>query len=245
MAKNDTAAASGTASSSHDALGAEKSADKATVARREIPGGLPYLNSHGTLKRILDRTIDLARPDKFNYDFLENVVKITGGAARACIPIMKKMGLLNSDNTTTDLYGRFRTEGGRSAAAHAALKNAFPEIFKRSDYAYKIEDSKLRDIIVEITGLKANDPVAQAIKGTFGVIKGYVDPTYNGEGQGEGVAYPIDVSRADGANGQNAHTEQGSRPLGLSYNINIVLPETSDLNVLNAIFRSVRENLLQ
>jgi len=31
----------------------------------------------------------------------------------------------------------------------------------------------------------------------------------------------------------------------LAYNINIVLPETSDLAVLNAIFKSIRENLLR
>ncbi|MDP9572991.1 UNVERIFIED_ORG: hypothetical protein J2W66_003484 [Agrobacterium larrymoorei] len=37
---------------------------------------------------------------------------------------------------------------------------------------------------------------------------------------------------------------KASKPVGLVYNINIVLPETSDLKVLNAIFRSIKENLL-
>lgn len=37
---------------------------------------------------------------------------------------------------------------------------------------------------------------------------------------------------------------RSSKSVGLVYNINIVLPETSDLKVLNAIFRSVKENLL-
>jgi hypothetical protein len=31
----------------------------------------------------------------------------------------------------------------------------------------------------------------------------------------------------------------------LAYNINIVLPETADLNVLNAIFKSIKENLMR
>lgn len=214
----------------------------ANAARREIPGNLPYLPSHGTLKRILDKVIDLAKPDKFNYDFLENVVKITGGAARACIPIMKKMGFLNSDNTTTDLYSRFRTQGGRSSAAYAGLKNAFPEIFKRSDYAHGVEDAKLRDIIVEITGLKSNDPIAQAIKGTFSVVKGYIDSGYNPD-SGPTENQPANDSGAIDFSAPKA--EHSERSLGLSYNINIVLPETSDLNVLNAIFKSLRENLLK
>lgn len=216
---------------------------ESAASRRGIPGNLPYLNSHGTLKRILDKAIELAKPDKFNYDFLENVVKITGGAARACIPIMKKMGFLNSDNTTTELYARFRTEGGRSAAAYTGLKNAFPEIFKRSDYAYSVEEAKLRDIIVEITGLKSNDPIAQAIKGTFGVIKTYISSGYNPD-----VGVIEHQPSNDGGKDEppsGVRHESGERTLGLSYNINIVLPETSDLNVLNAIFKSVRENLLK
>jgi hypothetical protein len=217
---------------------------KATAApRREIPGNLPYLAASGTLKRVLDRAVELAKPDKFNYDFLENVVKITGGAARSCIPILKKMAFLNADNTPTELYSRFRTEGGRSAAAHQGLRNAFPEIFRRSDYAHAVEDAKLRDIIVEITGLKANDPVAQAIKGTFSAIKGYIAVGYN-----PAVAEPESPTSADQPTVSDhtiVSTQVGDRPLGLSYNINIVLPETSDINVLNAIFRSVRDNLLK
>lgn len=216
---------------------------EAGAVRREIPGNLPYLTSHGTLKRILDKAIELAKPDKFSYDFLENVVKITGGAARACIPIMKKMKFLNSDNSTTELYARFRTEGGRSASAHAGLRSAFPEIFKRSDYAYSVEDGKLKDIIVEITGLKANDPIAQAIKGTFGVVKAYISPTYNPD---EGfIAESVMSENTTKEESHSLKSENTNNSIGLSYNINIVLPETSDLNVLNAIFKSVRENLLK
>ena len=33
--------------------------------------------------------------------------------------------------------------------------------------------------------------------------------------------------------------------LGLSYHINIVLPETKDVAVFNAIFQSLRQNLLR
>ncbi len=52
--------------------------------------------------------------------------------------------------------------------------------------------------------------------------------------------------------GQAAHTgskdlDSGdvSAALGLSYHINIVLPETKDVAVFNAIFQSLRQNLLR
>lgn len=210
--------------------------------RREIPGNLPYLPSSGTLKKILDKIIELAKPDKFNYDFLENVVKMPGGTPRACITILKKMNFLGSDNSPTELYSRFRTDSGRSSAALSGLKNAFPEIFKRSDYAYNVEDGKLRDIIMEITGLAAGDPVAIAIKGTFNVIKSFIAIGYNpSEGSVNDTAL---VSPQSSNGGEVKNVTDKRATLGIAYNINIVLPETSDLSVLNAIFKSIKENLL-
>ena len=220
------------------------SADKSQAQpRRQIPGNLPYLTASGTLKTILNKIVELAKPEKFNYDFLNNVVKLSGGGARACIPILKKMDFLNSDNTPTELYSKFRTESGRSAAAYQGLRNAFPEIFKRSDYAHSLEEAKLRDIILEITGLKANDTVSQAIKSTFNVIKSYIANGFNHAdlgGQNEVAAIANEQASAEAdVNGTSI------RGFGIAYNINILVPETSDLVVLNAIFRSVRENLLR
>src|SRR3546814_5011058 len=146
-------------------------AKAAHAARREIPGSLHYLSASGTLKKILELITEAAQPPKFNSDFLENVLNLKGGTGRAIQPLLKKLGILSTDGVPTELYAKFRTESARGRAAHLALRNGFPEIFKRSDYAHTVPDNKLRDIIVEITGLKPNDKVVQAIKGTFNAVK--------------------------------------------------------------------------
>jgi hypothetical protein len=226
----------------------EKNTAPKIATQRKIPGNLPYIPAAGTLKRALERLIDASRPDKFNADFLENVLKLSGGAARATIPIMKKMGFLSSDGVPTELYAKFRTEGGRPAAAVAGLRNGFPEIFKRSEYAHTVDDKKLRDIILEITGLKASDPVAQAIKSTFNVVKSFIPAGADFSGGDDDANLQDDsigLTANIGGQGEAVRqTGKGSKSVGLVYNINIVLPETSDLKVLNAIFRSVKENLL-
>ena len=68
----------------------------AATAPRKIPGNLPYLNASGTLKKALDRLIEPAQPDKFNRDFLENVLKLKGGSAYATIPILKRLEFIVS-----------------------------------------------------------------------------------------------------------------------------------------------------
>lgn len=223
-------------------------APKPTPAtQRKIPGNLPYLTASGTLKKALDRLIEAARPPKFNSDFLENVLKLTGGAARSTIPILKKMGFLTSDGIPTDLYDRFRTDSGRPTASLLGLRSAFPEIFKRSEYAHSVGDAKLRDIVTEITGLIPNDSVAVAIRGTFNVIKSFIPDGFNASSLDDNNVNDDSGIGAQSSSDHN-HTETPKttrNSLGLVYNINIVLPETSDLKVLNAIFRSLKENLMQ
>lgn len=220
------------------------SGEKSTPSRREIPGNLPYLTASGTLKKAMDKLIEAQRPERFSVDFLENVLKLSGGGARATIPIFKKMGFLSSDGSPTDLYAKFRTESGRGAAALQGLKNAFQEIFRKSEYAHSADEGKLKDIIVEITGLKPGDQVAAAIRSTFNVIKSYIPANIDA---GVPNTDNSDIEEVN-PNKNVSMPEPKEKAFGdvrLSYNINIVLPETSDLNILNAIFRSVKENLMR
>ncbi|WP_281405943.1 DUF5343 domain-containing protein [Mesorhizobium sp. B2-6-7] len=213
-----------------------------------MPGGLPYLAASGTLKKILERITEAAQPPKFNSDFLENVLKLKGGAGRAIPPILKKLGMLSTDGVPTDLYAKFRTESGRGRAAHQALRNGFPEIFKRSDYAHTVPDNKLRDIIVEITGLNPNDKVVQAIMGTFSAVKSFVPSDLDITGEDIDIGAGFDEGQINSMGSMPGSFGAGSSSNGgirLAYNINIVLPETSDLIILIAIFRSIKENLMQ
>lgn len=218
-----------------------------TTTPRKIPGNMPYLTASGTLKRTLERLIDAQRPDKFNADFLENILKVKGGAARSTIPILKRMNFLTSDSVPTEYYAKFKTSSGRGHAALNGLRSAYAEIFKRSEYAHAVDESKLKDLIVEVTGLPSSDPVAIAIKGTFNAIKSFIPANIDiaasteEPSEDEPSLQPTLPNAAPYAN----HETHGNGPIRLSYNINIVLPETSDISVLNAIFRSVRENLMK
>lgn len=86
-----------------------------------------------------------------------------------------------------------------------------------------------------------------AIKGTFNALKGFVTPGLDAS-LADDESTIIDDTNRSGIQ-QSAYAGPSnvvSQPaVGLVYNINIVIPETSDLRVLNAIFRSLRENIMQ
>jgi hypothetical protein len=209
--------------------------------RRKIPGNFPYTSSPGALKRALEKIPTSEKPGIFNTDFLETILGVTGGSGRPIPSILKAAGFLSGNGNPTELYAQFQTESGRSAAALQALKNAFAEVFRRNQYAHRADDAALLDIIVAVTGLPKTDSIVRSVLNTFQVFQGYAKN-----------AREVDVPPSDQAerpanslgNESTTIANNTSSALGLVYNINIVLPETTNIEVYNTIFRSIKGNLL-
>lgn len=220
---------------------AEPKIDKAP-AKREIKGGIPYSTSPGVLKRALELIIPAERPDKFGTNYLATILKLTGGAARAVPPFLKKMQFIGSDGTPTILYSKFKTDGGRSQAAYDGLKNAFGELFKRNEYIHKADEATVKDVMVEITGLKKTDPIIRLMYSSFEAVRGFISGDVSSS---HSVEKQENENEVDGQETSSNNNQNTTPNLGLSYQINIVLPETDNIAVFNAIFKSLRDNLLR
>jgi len=209
----------------------------AKKVRKEVPGNFSYTMTPTRFKETLEAVIAAERPPSFNRDFIETVLGIKGGTVSGFPPILKRIGFLSSDNSPTELYGQFQATSSRSYAALTGLKNGFAELFKRNAHADKAEDDKIKDYLVQITGRKRDDPVLSAILGTFNAIRSFIT---------EDVKV-LKVEKENEVEPDAVDSMQGNlaSQFGLSYHINIVLPETKDVAVFNAIFQSLRQNLLR
>ncbi len=165
----------------------------------------------------------------------------TGGSARPVIPILKATGLLSQTGAPTEIYAQFQTDTGRSAAALQALRNGFGEIFRRNQYAHKADEAALVDVIVAITGLPKKEPIVRYILNTFQVFQDYAKLAREDAKPAE----QNDSPQLHEATLQSSDQNGGSAGrLQLAYNINVVLPETTNVEVYNAIFKSLKANLL-
>lgn len=202
----------------------------------------PFLNATGLVSKILEKIKVAATPDRFTQDYLGTELGFPGGSARPFIPLAKKMGLLGSDGSPTDLYRAFRnTSSATSKAAIAkAMKNAYADIYSRNEFAHSLSKADLEGLVVEITGLEKGNQTVRAIVGTFEALKGFADFKAKEESP--------TTNKAKEGNGSEASANEGKLggvALGLSYTINLVLPKTDDVAVFNAIFKSLKENILK
>jgi hypothetical protein len=206
----------------------------------------PFMNATGNISRILEKIKVAATPDRFTQDFLATELGFSGGSSKPFIPLAKKMGLIGSDGAPTDLYKQFRnTSPSTSKSAMAkAIKSAYADVYARNEYAHSLSKQELEGLIVEITGLEKGSGTVRAITGTFEALKAFADFKVKPEiiedksqDQNESLAPPKDP--------EARHKHVGKPlPIGISYTINLVLPKTEDVAVFNAIFKSLRENLL-
>jgi hypothetical protein len=202
-----------------------------------MAGKLPYVTQPGTIVKILKKAKEAKTPDRFTQDFLETKLGFKGGTARQFIPLSKKLGLLNSDGTPTDLYKKFRNDSTSGAAMAEALKIGYREVFERNEYANDLNKDQFKGIVVEITGLEAKNRVTQMICHTFDNLKQFS----NFDAKLSNVKTEDKSKKEEDAN----RGEIQAFDLNLSYTINLVLPKTDDPAVFNAIFRSLRYNLLR
>jgi len=210
---------------------------------------LPYVLAPSRIGSLLQKISEAQTPPRFTQDFLETKLGMKGGSATPLIPLLKRIGFLENDGTPTDIYKKYRNPDTAGAALAHGIRKAYSEIFARNDYANDLSRDKLTNLVVEITGKGKDDRVVAAIVATFWTLKELADFATTLPDSGD--ATRIEISKALPTNEPpqalpvRSLSESNGLGLNLSYTINLTLPETDDINVYNAIFKSLKENMLK
>jgi hypothetical protein len=206
----------------------------------------PFMNAYGNVAKILDKIKEAQTPERFSQDFLATVLGVSGGGAKPFIPLAKRLGLLSSDGAPTELYRQFRNPSQSQQAMARALKNGYPQLYSRNEFAHALDKKALQGLVMEATGLDKNSKTLTAIVNTFEALKSFANFEM---GEPESGTPPEDDERPappDTIPQQVPLKLPKDASLGpkFSYNIYLNLPETTDPAVFNAIFKSLKDNLL-
>lgn len=210
---------------------------------------LPYMLAPGLIPKIFEKIQQARRPERFTQDFLSTKLGHTGGSAKPIIPLLKRMGFLASDGSPTQRYDQFRNVETQGVAVAEGMKAAFSELFERNEYVYEMSRDKMMSLVVEATGAAKSDRSAKGIVGTFAALNELADfevePTEPAEPvEREEALRPAPAPPTEA--GPIAMTTAAKNvDFKVSYTINLNLPETTNPDVFNAIFRSLKENLLK
>lgn len=203
---------------------------------------LPYVTTPGNIDKALLNIKTAATPQNVNQDFVKTILKIPGGSGNQMAAFLRKVGFIRPDGSPSDIYTRFRNDASAGRAAAEALKIGYAPLAVRNEYWYALADDKLRGLIVEETGSAKDASTVGMILACIKAIRKYAN--FDAAAEPEVVA-PVPAPKPYADPPQLPQLGAHTVGLRLGYNINLNLPATSDIAVFNAIFKSLRENLLK
>ncbi len=204
----------------------------------------PYVNAYGTIPKLFTEITKASVPPKFTLDFMETVLEMKSSSHRALIPLLKKLNFIDAANAPTEAYKNFREDSLRGPVMAAQIKAAYPEIYKANEYAHNLKREELQSKLRALLGAAEDDPNLPAVVGTFMELTKLADFKATAPPAGS-----TGNQSSTGADKRMDTSALGDRRLqlgsvGLSYTINLNLPATTEIEVFNAIFKSLKEHLL-
>lgn len=157
---------------------------------------------------------------------------------RAFIPLLKALGFLSADGKPTQRYNDYRDHSRSKQVMAQALRDAYGDIFLIKEHPTTNDRSSIEGKFKSFHN--ASDNVASLMAKTFlGLLpladlssKNTIAPPENRQQTAAATPGPLPL-QPDGMRGGPS----------LNYNIQIHLPATKDVEVYNAIFKSLREHL--
>ena len=207
---------------------------------------LPYVSAPGNVKKALERIIAAQTPKSVSQDFVMNILKIPGGSGRQMTSYIKKIGLAEPDGSPTELYNKFRNSSTRGHAAAELLKIGYAELYRKDEYMHKMDRNGLRGLVLEASGWSGKSKSTSNTVTCIEKLKEFANFSELSEPTLTSADHSEDAEDTLEQGGQLSLPRNSSNiGLNLGYTINLNLPATSDPAVFNAIFKSLRENLLR
>ena len=194
--------------------------------------------SNNKIPQIIEKIKSAGVPERFSIEFLRKL-GFPSSNDRAFLPLFKKLGFLSQDGTPTEYYSQLKNPKEADYVLADRIRELYADLFSLDTNINSAPDAEIRGAIARVTG-KDEATVTRY----FSTFKSFV-PLANFEKQS--VNAPLV---------RNSEEEKGEAPkaqkqpyikqemVDFHYNIQIHLPATTDINIYNAIFKSIKDNLV-
>lgn len=183
----------------------------------------------------------------FTHEFLKNLGFASSGD-RPIIPVLKAIGFLDQSGKPTDLYRTYKDPAQARRVLAKGIRTGYADIFAIDNQAYEKSTKELAGMFARLSD--KGDAVTVKMATTFNALAALADfseaeqggagESDNGSGGGGGQ----EVQGGGSGDGHESGGGFGAGTLALRHDIHVHLPLSTDVAVYDAIFKSLRENLM-
>jgi len=208
-----------------------------------------YTQKPGAIPEYFQTIRKAEPPERFSHSFLQNLgFKSTND--RSLISILKELGFLDENGAPTERYYEYLDETQSEKVLAQGIKEAYSDLFQVNKEAYELSNDAVKNKLKTLySGDKSNQVIGR-IASTFTSLceiadfeelerskkpKAKKEPEQK-EKEKKQKEKPEPPSRSD-------DSQTGMSLDSMQYHINIILPESKDPEVYDAIFKSLKTHL--
>jgi Family of unknown function (DUF5343) len=201
-----------------------------------------YVQVYGKLGDVFHNLAQAQAPEKFTVQYLKDL-GFASTNFRAVIPLLKALGFLSDEGVPTSRYLEYRNTALSRQIMGQALRDGYGDIFTIRANPTPADRKLIEGKFRSAHNVSAN--VAKLMAATFYALLDLADltpaPTPKPPKDEKPLETPLSPAQSKG---EEVARHPHSNPT-LHYNIQIHLPATKDVEVFNAIFKSLKEHLLE
>jgi hypothetical protein len=204
-----------------------------------------YTLKPGSIPAYFDAILQAQAPERFSVKFLDGL-EFKSTNDRSLVGILKDLGFLDADAVPTKRYYEFLDRSQSRKVLASAIRETYGDLFAVNKDAYKLSAEEVKNKLRTLYAGSKKDGLIARIASTFTALCEYADfssPPSAPASKEEKHAPPKPAAAPlhDTTTAGQIH-----KPVSLDslqYHINIVLPESRDQAVYDAIFKSLRDHL--
>lgn len=202
-----------------------------------------YLTSTKNFEGIMNSILNARAPERFTNKFLEDL-GYKSSNDRLITGVLKALGLLSDTGEPTQRYYDFLDQTQSKKVIAVGIQEAYEDLFNLNKDAQNLSQEEVKNKLKTLTQGQKGDKVIESMARTFRTLCEYADWT---------TVTPQIMTKSEQGNQvdevpsallNQTPTTVTTNGLGLHYNIQIHLPETTNMAVYDAIFQSLKKHLL-
>ncbi len=201
-----------------------------------------YLQTTKNLQNIINSLVSAKAPERFTNKFLEDLgFKSTND--RLYIGVFKGLGLLDENGVPTQRYHQFLDQSETGKVLAIGIQEAYEDLFALRKDAQTLSNDEVKGKLKTLTQGQKSENILLLMTNTFKALCDVADWAGD-DNVGQTFAEDVTQDKTQEDNVTKVDLINQGRKMNLHYNIQIHLPETTNMAVYDAIFQSLKKHLL-
>lgn len=214
-----------------------------------------YLNTTKNFESIMNSILNAKAPERFTNKFLEDL-GFKSSNDRLIIGVLKSLGLLDDMGQPTQRYFDFLDQSQSKKIIAVGIQEAYEDLFNLRKDAQNLSNDEVKNKLKTVTQGQKGEKVLGCMALTFRTLCDYADwDEIESLPQKESVNNNVSETKKNSPSKKTVEPNSfnntspyinktsNDNPMELHYNIQIHLPETTNMAVYDAIFQSLKKHL--